>query len=250
MIDFWTKYIHRYLIGKRILADKKYQEAYHQQLVENQKQPSRTEIINFLLTTLSRDTRYLEIGVRNPAENFDHVLATEKYGVDPGLEQPECPADFVMTSDAFFAQLAAGKILSPEIRFDLIFIDGLHLAEQVDRDIGNAFTWLVPDGFVVLHDCNPPTEWNAREDMAFVQTPAGHGWNGTTWKAFLKWRRASGVSACCVDTDWGVGILSRHHPLGDSPPPDNPFFEYRILAEHRQQSLNLISFAELQARLT
>ena len=106
----------------------------------------------------------------------------------------------------------------------MIFIDGLHLAAQVDLDISNAFKFLKPDGFVVLHDCNPPTEWHAREDYYFNMTPAKGYWNGTTWKAFVKWRSNSEVQSCCIDTDWGI-------------------------ANDRKKYLNLIDFDQLKDKL-
>ena len=37
--------------------------------------PSRTEIINFLLSIKQNETSYLEIGVRNPEHNFNHIKA-------------------------------------------------------------------------------------------------------------------------------------------------------------------------------
>ena len=75
-----------------------------------------------------------------------------------------------MTSNRFFSQLDQEKILYKNIRFDVIFIEGLHLAEQVDRDISNALRYLKDDGFIVLHDCNPPLERHAREDFYYGLT--------------------------------------------------------------------------------
>ena len=141
------------------------------------------------------------------------------------------------------------EILSKDIKFDVIFIDGLHLAEQVDLDIKNALGYIKDDGFIVLHDCNPPTEWHAREDYDYKNSPAQGYWNGTTWKAFLKSRFDSDLYSCCIDTDWGVGILSKKHPIGDSIKNTNPFYEYKVLDENRKSNLNLISFDELKKNL-
>ena len=47
--------------------------------------------------------------------------------------------DFKLTSDDFFEKLDKGEVLSNDIRFDVIFVDGLHTAVQVDKDIQNAF---------------------------------------------------------------------------------------------------------------
>ena len=133
---------------------------------ESLKRPSRTQVINFLLSLSHEDTHYLEIGVRNPKDNYDHIKATTKYSVDPGIEFKENPVDFQLTSDDFFKKLSANEILSNDIQFDVIFIDGLHLAEQVDKDIYNALKYIKSDGFIVLHDCSPPSEWHARESVS------------------------------------------------------------------------------------
>ncbi|AFC22841.1 class I SAM-dependent methyltransferase [Saprospira grandis] len=245
---------------------KKYLKSIKQQLIDNPyqaegqrasdrekaKTPSRTDIINYLLAQTAKHnaaSEYLEIGVRNPDHNFNLIQAKNKYSVDPGVEFEENPVDFKLTSDQFFEQLAQGKVLSPNHRFDVIFIDGLHLAEQVDRDIEHALQFIQPHGFVVLHDCNPPTEYHAREDYAYHHSPARGYWNGTTWKAFFKWRQEQSIQSCCIDSDWGVGILSKTQPLGPACPPQNPFFEYKVMEANRKEQLGLLSFDELKEKL-
>lgn len=240
------KYHH---LGKRFAND-----TYHQQVKvldekEVNKTPLRSEVINFLLQYLNRETTYLEIGVRNPADNFDKIKSDTKYSVDPGIEFKENPVDFKLTSDAFFDQLRNGKVLNQEVRFDVIFIDGLHLAEQVDRDIANALEFIKEDGFIVLHDCNPPTQWHAREEHNYRLSPAGSNWNGTTWKAFVKWRKNESIFSCCIDTDWGVGILSKEHKVGDSNTIDNEFYDFNVFEKNRSESLNLTSFEQLKKSL-
>ncbi len=127
----------------------------------------------------------------------------------------------------------------------MIFVDGLHQVDQVDRDISNAFKYLHHDGFVVLHDCNPPTEWHARESFKYPFTPATSHWNGTTWKAFVKWRSEPSVKSCCIDTDWGLGVLTKAFDIGEAVPPHNPFFEFGDLHRDRKRSLNLVAFEDL-----
>lgn len=229
-------------IGKLMLSDPHFQEVRKVNVLEEQKSPSRTEIINFLISSFGRDTKYLEIGVRYPSENFNHIQAAQKWSVDPGYEAKENLADFKVTSDEFFEQLSQGRILSKDMKFDVIFIDGLHLAPQVDKDIQNALGYLAEDGFIVLHDCNPPSEWHARYQYHFYYTPAFANWNGTTWKAFLKWRCKPEVYSCCIDTDWGVGILSKQLNIGESITAADEFYEYNQLAEHRKEWLNLQDF--------
>ena len=235
--------------GRRVVNDQFHKNTLEMTRLELKKTPTRTEVINFLLTRFNRETCYLEIGVRNPKHNYEHVEANIKYSVDPGVEFKERSIDFKMTSDSFFIKLNKNEVLSKDIKFDVIFIDGLHLAEQADRDIKNALDFIKEDGSIVLHDCNPPTEWHAREDYDYKNSPAQGYWNGTTWKAFLKSRFDSGLYSCCIDTDWGVGILSKKHPIGDSIKNTNPFYEYKVLDENRKSNLNLISFDELKKNL-
>ncbi len=233
-----------------LLNDRNYQDAQRKSYLEELKAPKRAEIINLLLSKRSEETCYLEIGVRNPNDNYNHIIADQKYSVDPGLEYDDNPVDFKMTSDDFFESLSNNKILSSKTQFDVIFIDGLHLAAQVDRDIINSMRFLKSDGFVVLHDCNPPTEWHARENYNDQTTPAGVYWNGATWKAFLKWRYNPAVHSCCIDSDWGVGILSKEHPLGSFINKEvNQFFEFTDFMEHKDTYLNLISFDTLKKLL-
>ncbi|MEL7423231.1 MAG: class I SAM-dependent methyltransferase [Bacteroidota bacterium] len=237
-----------YVTGKEFLNDPHYVDIQKKSNSEYSKSPSRTEIINFLLSLTKGDTSYLEIGVRNPDHNFNHIIADKKHSVDPGIAFKANPVDFTMTSDVFFQKLSKNEVLSNDIKFDVIFIDGLHLAEQVDRDIENALKYVKEDGFIVLHDCNPPSEWHAREQHNYRYTPARSFWNGTTWKAFLKWRCNASVYSCCVDSDWGVGILAKKHQIGNHIAELNPFFEFYMLAENREKLLNLIDFQTLKNR--
>ena len=154
-----------------------------------------------------------------------------------------------MTSDGFFEKLSRGEILSQETRFDVIFIDGLHLAEQVDRDIRNALQFLKEDGFIVLHDCNPPTEWHAREKYDYDHSPAGKSWNGTTWKAFVKWRGNKNIYSCCIDSDWGLGIISKSCNVGDPLKEPNEFYEFGHFEKNRTAQLNLMDFESFKKRI-
>ncbi len=171
--------------------------------------------------------------------------------MDPGLEYKANPVDFKLTSDEFFAQLQENKLkLASDFKFDIIFIDGLHLAEQVERDIENAMKHISNTGFVILHDCNPPTEYHAREDYSFFNSPARECWNGTTWKAFYKAR--ANYYSCCIDSDWGLGILSKTAQTGFNKlelPLTNKFYEYSVLEQNRTKDLNLLSFDEFCAHI-
>ena len=217
--------------------------------IEFSKKILRTDVINKILSYKGNNTQYLEIGVRNLEDNFNLINSKTKYCVDPGFEVESNNADFKLDSDKFFEKLFKGEILSSDYKFDVIFIDGLHLASQVDRDIENALNFIKEDGFIILHECNPPSEWHARESYSFYKTPADGAWNGTVWKAFLKRRFDDSLKSCCIDTDWGIGILSKSMNIGSSIKIDNPFFEYKEFNKKRKHYLNLISYEEFESIL-
>jgi len=210
--------------------------------------PSRTDVINFLIQ--ERDNpRYLEIGTRNPDNNFNHIKAIEKFSVDPGIEFSDNPVDFPMTSDEFFKLIDEDPSKIDDQLFDIIFIDGLHRAQQAYRDILNALRWIKPDGFVVVHDCNPPTEWHQRTDFNFKHTPAGIRWNGTTWKAFVKARQIKNIMSCCIDSDWGIGVLCVHKNIGKATTAIDQFMDYDDFDRSRKALLNLVTYDEFKENL-
>ena len=229
--------------------DKVFSQSLRLHDVEANKKPYRHEVINFLLDQLKGDKKYLEIGVRNPNVNFNKINCETKYSVDPGIEFKENPVDFKLTSDEFFNELSKGKILDKGIKFDVIFIDGLHLANQVYKDILNALDYLTEDGFIVVHDCNPPTEYHAREDHGFTLSPARNFWNGSVWKAFYKMRFNVETSCFCIDSDWGIGVISKQKIVAPLTEDFNPFLEYFIFDSQRKESLNLMDFETFKSMI-
>jgi hypothetical protein len=241
----------RYNIGCRFLNDTYNLESDIKSQEELNKKPLRSEIINFLLASIGNEgTTYLEIGVRNPEDNFNKIISKKKISVDPGIEFKANPVDFKMTSDDFFKEIKNGNILSEDIKFDVVFIDGLHLAEQVERDINNSLNYIKDDGFIVLHDCNPPTEFHSRESFSYYMSPAKYYWNGTTWKAFFKFRQNRELYSCCINSDWGIGVISKNSNLGKPTMVRNPYYEYHILNEQRSESLNLIDYEVFKSKLS
>ena len=242
------KNLYYYFFGKNILKDPEFLAQERNYIKEKEKKITRTQIINFIIARKNIDTYYLEIGVRNRASNFNLINATYKYSVDPAINLDE-KNHFQLTSDSFFTNLKGGKILNPKIKFDVIFIDGLHLAEQVERDIENSLEFIKNNGFILLHDCNPPSEWHARENYSFNYSPALSSWNGTTWKAFFKKRLENNIYSCCIDTDWGVGVISKGTNLGKAAQIANTFFEFKKFEANRKEHLNLISFTKFKKLL-
>jgi hypothetical protein len=196
----------------------------------------RIDIINSLIEKNGYKT-YLEIGVRNPDDCFNHIKCDNKTSVDPGYEF-DCVVDYKMTSDDFFNQ--------NNIKYDIIFIDGNHIDEQVERDINNSLMFLTPNGSIVLHDCNPPDIYFAREDYLDTSTSAQGFWNGTVWKSIVNFRSSDyALSYECnvVDTDWGVGIIRRKQN-NVRIINDNYYYSFRKFEKNKKYYLGLISTQE------
>jgi hypothetical protein len=196
---------------------------------------SRTTIINRLISKFNYKS-YLEIGVRDPDSNFNQINIENKEGVDPS---PQKPVTHLMTSDAFFEK--------NKKKFDIIFIDGLHLDYQVDKDIKNSLNFLNDNGVIVMHDCNPCNELLQRDE--FEINGQYLAWNGTVWKSFAKLRTTTEeLEMCVVDTDHGVGIIrigkQKKYPFD----PQTEKLDFNFLDSNRVELLNLISVAEYQRK--
>jgi hypothetical protein len=193
----------------------------------------RYHIINYLIEKYKL-VNYLEIGVFK-GENIREIKAIHKDGVDPGAEGYVIPeVNYPMTSDAFFE-----LIKEHDIKYDIIFIDGLHHADQVEKDIQNALNHLVPNGFIVMHDCNPVSyeaQLIPRETVA---------WNGDTWKAFVDFKFNHPLYKCYViDTDFGVGVIQNNNTERNKLSLEK--WNWEEFNQNKKQLLNLISWDEFK----
>jgi len=193
----------------------------------------RFDIINYLIEKYKL-VNYLEIGVFQ-GENIRKVKAPHKDGVDPGAEGYVVPeVNYPMTSDDFF-DLIKGH---DEIKYDIIFIDGLHHTDQVEKDIKNSLNHIVDGGFIVLHDCNP-VSYEAQ--LVPRQTIA---WNGDVWKAFVDFKAHYPKMECSViDTDFGVGVIKVGERIVTFQ--DN-IWTWDYFNNNRKTLLNLITWDEFK----
>lgn len=209
------------------------------------KQPlMRYDVINrFIEKRFPDSCTYLEIGVRNPDDCFNRIKATEKTSVDPGNEYAPNPVQYKMTSDEFFSNLKSGKTeFKSDKKWDVIFIDGLHIAEQCRTDVLNSLEHLSPNGVIVLHDCNPPMWYHSHSDVEFHLKNGGE-WNGTIWKTVYWCRTNLTWKTYTIDTDWGIGIIDRSQ-VATTIPHENEFYEFHLMSQNRKKHLGLISIDE------
>ena len=197
---------------------------------------NRTSIINHLISKYNLKS-YLEIGIRTGG-NFNEIIIDELVGIDPNLklyknENLSNKTLINKTSDEYFKNLNR--------KFDIIFIDGLHTEEQATKDIDNSLKHLNSNGFLIMHNCNPPTEFHQRDNYCVNgKYPA---WNGTVWKAYVKKRMtAENLRMSVVNTDWGVGIIQKGEQKLYSLIKN---LSYKDLVNKRKVMLNLISIEEV-----
>lgn len=130
----------------------------------------RFEIINAYSTP---DLNYLEIGIEY-GTTFSEVHFENKTGVDPSHKVSENQREYLqiqnMTSDDFFVYFdkfmrllndrkGGNKFIPRAFRlFDIAFIDGMHQAEYVMRDINHCVHYLNENGILFVDDILPLTE--------------------------------------------------------------------------------------------
>lgn len=185
--------------------------------------------------------RYLEIGLGavDAERSSPHVKLEHMESVDPF----EADATHVCTSDDFFADARPAVARTHLPPWNLIFIDGLHVRDQVLRDVDNALACLAPGGAVVLHDCNP---------VCLEHTDPGI--NGTVWEAWAYLRLTQPqLDMQCVDTDQGCGVLRRSDSgiilPGTLPMPAPVVLDYAFLDAHRVELMGLVSPEDWRASL-
>ncbi len=146
----------------------------------------RADRLNRVAVQIENAKDYLEIGVQY-GFTLSSVSVENKTGVDPRLMFNRHLAPGVklhkVTSDKFFARLKS------DIKFDLIFLDGLHTFGQTSRDFVNALKHLRQGGAIVIDDV-VPTSWEKalpdREESIRLQIlssgEADGEWFGDVWK--------------------------------------------------------------------
>jgi|ETNvirnome_2_300_1030623.scaffolds.fasta_scaffold00079_2 hypothetical protein len=216
------------------------------------------DIIQPILDNID-ESCYLEIGV-DEGNTFDKINATVKHGVDPYGASPSITHK--MTSQMFFAM---NKYFWHH-QYDVIFLDGCHMAEVIIAEIMQALYILKPlTGVVVLHDTVPVNEEAQlvlEEDYeAFFNNVVNgektfrqgtnertwRGYNGDTWKAVAALRRMNPTMPLATVTAACTTVL---YPFLDQmvsiPPLPDSFGEMKLdwdtYVDHGETILNLASY--------
>lgn len=189
---------------------------------------TRVNLVNFLINK-NKFKNYLELGCYRDFL-FSKVDIDNKVGVDP-----VSGGNIREKSDDFF--------LKNKLFFDIIFIDGLHIYNQVRKDLENALNCLNTDGIIMLHDCLPQNIFNQSVPRVDFDR-----WNGDVWKLVFQISAMSDINFKVVTIDHGICIikkkLNKNYKLERSRKYENLNFKYYI--NHFKQEFNLIKFEEVK----
>ncbi len=149
------------------------------------------------------------------------ALDVRRIGVDP-----QSGGNLRMTSDEFFADPRFRNV-----RFDVLFVDGLHEGQQALRDVENGIARLYDGGFITMHDIGvfhrlwqswpPAGSGHPSAGTIFEGTDTRpdmwpHYWNGDTWRAMAVLLTREDVDPWVVEADFGVGVVAKRpnpHPI-------------------------------------
>ncbi len=108
------------------------------------------------------------------------------------------PVTFSYPSDDLFLE-----IIEKDLKFDVIFVDGYHTAEQVEKDILNAWQCLNKGGKIVLENINPPTEEHQIVPRQQIS------WTGDCWKAWAGFKKVNKNVKCeHINSKYGIGVIN------------------------------------------
>jgi hypothetical protein len=183
---------------------------------------------------------YLEIGLsKNPKAPYRLIEIENKSSIDMN---PDTSPDFCMSSDDFFHKLNNGETdFRSDYKWDVIFIDGNHLAFQVYEDLCNAVEHLADDGVIFLHDSLPwsydmTIEWHVGNRMATCQD---------AWKVIeycLKNRKD--LDVCTLqENGGGLGVVKKRRTPRQNMLDENynRFYQYCVYEKDKFNKMNCIS---------
>ena len=187
--------------------------------------PHRFDIIEYFIKKNNYKS-YLEIGCCKN-EVFSKINI-KKVGVDPNSG-----GTVRLTSDDFFK--------TNKEKFDLVFIDGLHVYDQVKQDIINSLEVLNNNGVILIHDCLPEKIWEQN-------VPRMNGaWSGDVWKVIPFFRSNSNIDVYTCVADRGIGIIfKRHNKNILKLEQDTKKLKFEDYYYNYKSYMNLVSSEELE----
>jgi len=191
------------------------------------KYAKRDQIIQEVIYRKSYNS-YLEIGC-DQNQVFSKIKISQKIGVDP-----VSGGTIRDTSDNFFKK--------NNLKFDIIFIDGLHEYDQVKKDISNSLLFLNDNGVIFLHDCMP-------RGFFYQAVPRSRAvWNGDVWKNIVESRTKLEIDTYVIHADQGIGMILKRSNRNLLKLDINSFkkLKYKYFFYNYKKCLNIIYYEDLK----
>lgn len=166
---------------------------------------NHTQLINWLIQKNNLKS-YLEIGINNPWNNFHQIKCERKQGVDPNYVNAKKGEPIInITSDEYFTNWQPVH----NDKFDIVFVDGDHTADQVKKDFENSLKCLNENGFIVLHDTLPDKE-------EYTKVPRETKiWYGDVYKFVMTLSDYKEISFVTINIDCGCTVVWKSDALND-----------------------------------
>jgi len=199
----------------------------------------RGTYINKIIETMELKN-YLEIGLsHNPKAPYRLVSPNSVHKTSVDYSETTEP-DYCMLSDVFFNKIQLGQTeFDPNHKWDCIFIDGDHFAEQVYADLENAFNHLSDDGVIFMHDSLP---WSY--DMTIESSVSNREATcQDAWKVIeFCIKERSDMHICTIEeAGGGIGVITKaKSPRPMLPRNFNRFYQFGVYNRNKYRFMNTI----------
>jgi hypothetical protein len=181
----------------------------------------KEDIINEIIKKLGAES-YLEIGY-GTGYNFNKIKCKSKDAVDPKIKNFTHNM-YPLDSDTFFK--------GSDFKWDVVFIDGLHHADQVRKDIINSMKCNAKA--IILHDTIPPTEEHQ------IVPRQQKSWTGDVWRSAIGFHENyPDVEFETYRSDYGLTVI---YPKGKKVRKhfENTEIAWEYFKENAKKFLNII----------
>lgn len=197
-----------------------------------------TQLLNRLIEKYNF-TSYCEIGIQDPANNYDKIKVAYKEGCDPEILKDRSRV-FKVTSDEYFENHCK------DMKFDVFFVDGLHTRGQVRKDFQNALRRLNENGFIVIHDTLPENE-----EGTFIPRQTKQWW-GDVYKWAMDLHRY-GLHYFTINCDNGCTVVIKKPIVWMNNEfrelPTNSSIDWKGYKNNGHKLLRVINPAEIESYL-
>jgi ubiquinone/menaquinone biosynthesis C-methylase UbiE len=110
-------------------------------------------------------------------------------------------------------------------KFDIIYVDCLHVESVVDHHLAECIKILSPKGILLINNCLPRDQSHIRSYEEYLKNQ--YSWTGDVWKSVLKYQPE------IIDMEWGVAIIPSGSVITNPSPTWEDFLTYEKILRLR-----------------